>query len=85
MTTCTISWCDKSACTVTGLCRIHTQELDMDDPRLGPVVKFQKISGSDPRPPVFRKLFSLVTDKDGDDQLSEMSEAVHPSQLLVQG
>jgi hypothetical protein len=69
---------------VTGLCRIHTQELDLDDPRLGPVVKFQKISGVDPRPPVFRKLFSLVTDKDGDDQLSEVSEAVYPPKLPIE-
>jgi hypothetical protein len=70
---------------VTGMCRVHTQELDMDDPRLGPVIKFRKISGQDPGPPVFRKLFSLVTDKDGDDQLSEVPEAVHPPKLCVEG
>lgn len=57
----------------------------MDDPRLGPYVKFQKISGSGSRPPVFRKLFSMVIDKDGDDQLSEVSEEVYTPDVPVQG
>jgi hypothetical protein len=62
---------------------MHTQELEMDDPRLGPIVKFQKISGQNPRPIDFRKIFSMVIDKDGDDQLSEVSEGIYPSEVYI--
>lgn len=63
---------------VSGLCRMHTQELEVGDPRLGPVVKFQKTPGQILRPDDSRKFFSMVIDKDGDDQLSEVPESFYP-------
>jgi len=71
-----VTWCDQTACLVTGLCRMHTQELEIGDPRLGPVVKFQKTPGGLLTPGEVGKFFSLVTDKDGDDQLSEVRPGV---------
>ena len=68
---------------VTGMCRMHTQELEVGDPRLGPVVKFQNSPGHPGHPGALRN-FLLVTDKDGDDQLSEVSEDLHP-RVHVQG
>lgn len=68
---------------VTGLCRMHTQELDVGDPRLGPIVKFQNSPGHPVRPRALRNFF-LVTDKDGDDQLCEVSEDFYP-RVHVQG
>ena len=68
---------------VTGMCRMHTQELEMDDPRLGPVVKFQNSSGHPGQPGALRNFF-LVTDKDGDDQLSEVPEDLYP-RLHIEG
>jgi hypothetical protein len=71
---CSVTWCDQTACSVTGMCRMHTQELDLGDPRLGPLLEIQKSPG-DLGP--FRNFF-LVTDKDGNDQLSEVSEGFYP-------
>ena len=62
------------------MCRMHTQELDIGDPRLGPLLEFQKTPG-DLGP--FRNFF-LVTDKNGDDQLSEVPESFYP-RVPVQG
>jgi len=65
------------------MCRMHTQELEVGDPRLGPVVKFQNSPGHSGGPGALRNFF-LVTDKDGDDQLSEVPEDLYP-RVHVQG
>lgn len=77
---CQAEWCAQSECLITGRCRMHTQELQPDHPSLGPFLEF---SGGQNAPQLFRNFF-LVTDKDGDDQLSPVSKDIY-AQVPVQG
>lgn len=82
---CSVSWCDQTACMFTGMCRVHTQELEIGDPRLGPVIKFQNSPGGQPQTGDSMKFFSMVTDKDGDDQLSEVSKDFFSQYVSIEG
>ena len=86
MTKCEVSWCMDPVCEPSGLCRVHVLDLPAGDPRLGPKVKFYSGSsrpGSLPR--TSGKFFSLVTGKDGFDQLSEVPESFYAPEVPIEG
>ena len=77
---CQVEWCNQPECLITGLCRMHTQELEPSHSSLGP---FLKTPGGQNVPELFGNFF-LVTDKDGDDQLSPVSKDIY-APVSVQG
>lgn len=77
--------CDQPVCEPGGMCRMHTLELPVGDPRLGPSIRFFPISlrpGQFPKR--FGKLFWLTTCKDGHDQVSEVPEAFYASDVPIE-
>lgn len=67
------------------MCRMHTLELPVGDPRLGPHLRFFPVSlrpGEFPKK--FGKLFSVTTGKDGYDQVSEVSEDFYAPDVSVE-
>ena len=78
--------CDTTiVCEPTGMCRMHTLELPVGDPRLGPPLRFFPVSlrpGEFPKK--FGKLFSVTTGKDGYDQVSEVPEDFYAPDVSVE-
>jgi hypothetical protein len=73
---CSVPFCGKPECAPSGLCRVHVTELPVDDPRLGPVVRFSLKPQAGPQGPEVVRKFSMYTDKYGDDQVREVWEGV---------
>jgi hypothetical protein len=72
-------------CEPTGMCRMHTLELPVGDPRLGPSLRFFPIAlGPGQFPKRFGKLFCVTTGKDGYDQVSEVSEDFYAPDVPVE-
>jgi len=78
--------CDTTiVCEPTGMCRMHTLELPVGDPSLGPSILFFPISLSPGQfPKRFGKLFSMTTGKDGYDQVSEVPEAFYAPDVPIE-
>jgi hypothetical protein len=78
--------CDTTiTCEPTGMCRMHTLELPVGDPRLGPALRFFPIPirpGEFPKR--FGKLFCVTTGKDGYDQVSEVPEDFYAPDVPIE-
>jgi hypothetical protein len=67
------------------MCRMHSLELPVGDPRLGPALRFFPISLSPGQfPKRFGKLFYMTTGKDGHDQVSEVPEDFYAPDVPIE-
>ena len=75
---CEVDWCQDRPCLPSARCRHHLED--------GPTLKFlPRNLGVGGSPGTQGKFFILVTDKDGNDQLSEVSEGLHARQVPIEG